>query len=99
MSGKRPSNWLDVALAALAAYRATYMILGEDGPFDLVRKLRERIYSNYKADHWIYRGFDCPYCISFWAALFFVLAPSPVRKWFAAAEIARRLIEHDSASS
>lgn len=99
MSDKQPESLLDAIdaiLVGLAAYRATYMILGEDGPFDLVRKLRDGIYSKYEEDHWIYRGFHCPYCISFWAALFFTLAPSPIRKWVAAAEVARRLIEYDS---
>lgn len=60
-------NALIFAVAALAVYRASRMITqdGEDGPFDLLARWRERI----SQKNWIGRGFHCFYCVSVWAAL------------------------------
>jgi len=85
---------LDLCLAVLAAYRLTWMILTEDGPADIFGRLRNYIYDHYPPDHWIYRGFSCPYCISFWLALVFIIAPPRLREWLAVAEGARRLIDY-----
>jgi hypothetical protein len=70
-------------LAALAVWRVTHLVAREDGPFDLLRRLRrafaERIFG---------RLFGCFYCLSVWVALpfaFFVSlsAPEWVVTWFA----------------
>jgi hypothetical protein len=89
------SRVVDLALAGLAAYRATVMILFEDGPADSLQCLRDFIYDNYDENHWIRRGFDCPYCISFWMVLLFMLAPKFIREWFAVSEAVRRLVDYD----
>lgn len=82
-----------LGLLALATYRATYMIFAEDGPFDSLQTMRDYIYSNFTADHWVQRGFNCKFCMSFWVALFFCMAPTWVVEWFATAEVVRRLFE------
>lgn len=84
-----------VGLIGLATYRATYMILAEDGPFDGLQRWRDYVYSNFTEDHWLYRGFNCPFCISFWLALGFSMGPEWLIDWFASAEMARRLFEKD----
>jgi len=71
------------------------MVLGEDGPFDILQRLRDFIYSNFEEDHWIYRGFHCWYCLSFWLSLFFLMTPEFVAQWFTSAELARRLFDWD----
>lgn len=55
-------------LATLAVWRATHLAWAEDGPFDLMAKLRRRA-SGVAA-----RAFDCFYCLSLWLALPVALA-------------------------
>lgn len=66
-----------LALLTLACYRVAYLIAVEDGPLDLARGLRawaDRAFPpaeaepGYYRDHWVVRGFNCPLCVSFWAA-------------------------------
>lgn len=90
-----PRRLLDLFLVSLAAYRATWMILAEAGPADSLQHLRDFVYKNYDESHWIYRGIHCPYCISFWMVLLFMIAPNFIREWFAVSEIARRLVDYD----
>ncbi len=89
---QRPFNLI---LIALAANRATWMILFEAGPADSLQYLRDFIYANYDENHWLHRGINCPYCVSFWIVLLFMIAPKFVREWFAVSEIVRRLIDYD----
>lgn len=51
----------------LAVYRASRMISqdGEDGPFDLLARMREKVGQR----SWVGRGLHCFYCVSFWAGL------------------------------
>lgn len=51
-------------LCALATYRLTRIILMEDGPFDLVLKLRA--VADPDGRTWLGKGLRCPWCISFW---------------------------------
>lgn len=55
--------WPRLALAVLAAWRLTHLLAAEDGPFNLVLKLRRRLGSNAWG-----RLMDCPYCVSLWVA-------------------------------
>ncbi len=55
----------DLAVCALAVYRAAYALAREDGPFDLFSWWREFLGQR----NWIGRGFHCPMCLSFWGAL------------------------------
>jgi Protein of unknown function (DUF1360) len=55
--------WLSFALAALATWRVTHLLVNEDGPADVVFHLR-----NYLADSFLGQLMDCFGCVSLWAA-------------------------------
>lgn len=55
--------WPRLTLAVLAAWRLTHLLAAEDGPFELVLKLRQRL----GASAWG-QLMDCPYCVSLWVA-------------------------------
>lgn len=50
-------------LAALATWRVTHLLAEEDGPGDLVVRLRRRAGSSWAGDL-----LDCFYCLSIWVA-------------------------------
>jgi Protein of unknown function (DUF1360) len=54
--------WL--LLGALAVWRVTHLLAGEDGPWDLVLRLRQAAGSGFWG-----RLMDCFYCVSVWVAL------------------------------
>ena len=57
------NDWLRVALAILATWRVAHLIAREDGPFDVVLRVRAR------AGHGVLgQLMDCPYCLSLWVA-------------------------------
>jgi hypothetical protein len=51
------------ALASLAVWRVTHMLVEEDGPVDAVVRLRARLGSTQLG-----RLMDCFYCLSMWVA-------------------------------
>jgi len=55
--------WPRLALAVLAAWRVTHLLAAEDGPFDLVLKLRKQLGTSAWG-----QLMDCPYCVSLWVA-------------------------------
>jgi hypothetical protein len=55
--------WLKLVLAVLATWRITHLLAREDGPFDLVFRLRKSL-----ADSFAGRMLDCFYCLSLWIA-------------------------------
>lgn len=57
------------ALAALATWRVTHLIAAEDGPWDLVLKLRSKLGASLLGT-WM----DCFQCLSLWIAAPFALA-------------------------
>jgi hypothetical protein len=57
-----PFEWRFV-LAALATWRLAHLFSLEDGPFDLVLKLRERAGTGF-----VGQLMDCFYCLSLWLA-------------------------------
>lgn len=59
--------WLWVLIAGLANYKAAHMLSqdGDDGPFDLFKKLRD----NVGKETWYGKGLHCFSCVSFWGAL------------------------------
>jgi hypothetical protein len=63
-------------LAILATYRLSRMIAMEDGPFDLFRLLHQALDETLGEDHWITRGWSCPYCLNVWIAMFAALLVS-----------------------
>jgi hypothetical protein len=50
-------------VGALATWRLTHLLVEEDGPADLVVRLRQRA-----GDGWIGQALDCFYCLSIWTA-------------------------------
>ena len=59
--------WLWVIIAGLANYKAAHMLSqdGDDGPFDLFKKLRNKV----GTETWYGKGLHCFSCVSFWGAL------------------------------
>lgn len=51
-------------LAALATWRVTHLLVAEDGPADVVVRLRRRAGSSWAGDL-----LDCFYCLSVWVAV------------------------------
>jgi hypothetical protein len=51
-------------LATLATWRVTHLLVNEDGPGDVVVRLRRRAGSG-----WAGALMDCFYCMSFWVAV------------------------------
>jgi hypothetical protein len=60
--------WLRFLLAVLAVWRITHLLAREDGPWDLIVRLRGRVGDGF------WGGLlDCFYCLSVWSALPFAL--------------------------
>src|SRR5262249_9578121 len=55
--------WMKLALAVLATWRVTHLLAREDGPFDLVVRLRVRLGPGFFG-----KLLDCFYCLSLWVA-------------------------------
>lgn len=62
------SLWLRVALAVFATWRVTHLLAGEDGPGDIVYRLRARLGPSFAG-----KLMDCFYCLSLWVAAPFAL--------------------------
>ena len=58
----------DAILIGLAAYRVATDLAWEDGPADLYSRIRGAAYQRW-GDGWQARGWTCPICLSFWAAI------------------------------
>ncbi len=59
---------LRLLVSSLAVWRITHLLAGEDGPGDVVVKLRRRIQSA-----WLGSMFDCFYCLSVWVTIPFAV--------------------------
>ncbi len=74
----RMHDWpaaLRFLVAVLATWRVAHLVAREDGPFDLVVKLRAR------AGHGVLgRLMDCPHCVGLWVAM-------PMAWWLAASPL------------
>ena len=57
------SPWFRLLLAVLATWRIAHLIANEDGPFDVIVRVRARAGSGMLG-----RLMDCPYCLSLWVA-------------------------------
>lgn len=55
-------------LCALAVWRLSHLLACEDGPFDLVVRLRQRVGNGFFG-----RLMDCYYCVTVWIAIPFAL--------------------------
>jgi hypothetical protein len=56
-------------ILSLAVWRISRMATMEDGPFDVLSRIRERI-GVHKQETWVHRGLACVACVSFWIGLF-----------------------------
>ena len=63
------------ALGALATWRLAHLVAEEDGPADVVVRLRRRA-----GESWIGAAMDCLYCLSIWVALPVAVAVAPRRR-------------------
>lgn len=70
-------TWLIVA--ALAAWRVTHLLVREDGPADVIRRLRDALDSDLWRSLW-----TCFYCTSLWVAL-------PLAAWLTTGWLERAL--------
>ena len=69
--------WIAFALAVLATWRVTHLLSSEDGPGDLIVRMRARLGKNRAGEL-----MDCFYCLSIWIAVpgaFFV----SIAQWIA----------------
>jgi hypothetical protein len=63
------SPWFRFFVAVLATWRLARLVAREDGPFEIIVKLRIRA-----ADGFAGQLMDCPYCLSVWFAAPFAFA-------------------------
>src|SRR5271169_2412847 len=59
-----PSFLIRFALAALATWRVTHLLASEDGPADLVARLRAQLGNSF-----VGKMMDCFDCLSLWVAI------------------------------
>ena len=62
-------SWLWFAISALGTWRVSHLIQAEDGPGDVIVRLRL-----WAGDGVLGRGLDCFYCVSVWVSLPFAIA-------------------------
>ncbi len=77
------SPWFRFVISVLATWRVAHLIAREDGPFDVIVKLRLRAGNGFLG-----RLMDCPYCLSVWIAAPFAFSlartiPSWIAVWLA----------------
>lgn len=64
MIGEGGDFWLKLTIAILATWRLTHLLAREDGPADLIARLRLGLGSGVLG-----RMFDCFQCLSLWVAM------------------------------
>lgn len=57
-------RWYWLVLGMLAVWRITHLLTAEDGPFDLIVRLRQRAGTRFLG-----KVLDCFYCLSLWVSL------------------------------
>ncbi len=55
--------WLRLVLAILATWRVTHLLAAEDGPFDVIARVRAWLGHSFMG-----KLMDCFYCLSLWVA-------------------------------
>jgi len=72
-------GWLSFTLAVLATWRVTHLLASEDGPADLIVRLRAALGESFAG-----KLLDCFYCLSLWVAapLALFVAREPVEWLF-----------------
>lgn len=73
-------------LATFAAYRVTWLLVRDEGPFGMFALVRGRIDPNQRT--WIGRGLNCLVCVSFWVTLIVaLLLQASALEWLAMAGV------------
>jgi hypothetical protein len=69
------STWMRLVLAVLATWRITHLLAREDGPADIIARLRSVV-----GDGMLGKLMDCFYCLSIWVAapFAFMVCKDPV---------------------
>lgn len=91
------SPWFHFVAAILATWRLARLVSREDGPFDLIVRLRARAGGGFAG-----QLMDCPYCLGLWFAAPFALTLADslvawVIAWLAiagGAALLENLLEH-----
>jgi hypothetical protein len=65
-------GWYGFALGALSVWRVTHLLHAEDGPGDILLRLRRRVHENV-----VGKALECFYCLSLWVAAPAALLLSP----------------------
>ena len=74
------SPWFRLIVAILATWRLAHLVAREDGPFDIIVRIRARA-----GDGFFGQLMDCPYCLSIWVAVPFAFTlANTVPAWFEA---------------
>jgi hypothetical protein len=69
--------WLWFLLAALATWRVTHLIVREDGPWNVIARIRRRAGSGFWGEL-----MDCFYCSSLWVSAIFAFTLRPnLEQW------------------
>lgn len=63
------SESLVFVILSLTVWRIARMATMEDGPFDVLAKMRVWL-GVHKQETWVHRGLACVACVSFWIGLF-----------------------------
>lgn len=58
------NSWFGLTISALAAWRLCHLVASEDGPFDLIARLRRAAGQGVMG-----RAMDCPWCLSLWFSI------------------------------
>jgi hypothetical protein len=56
-------------VVSFAVYRVSRMVALERGPFSIFENLRGLILKQFGDQSWVFEGFTCPMCLSFWFGL------------------------------
>lgn len=69
-------------IGGLAVWRLAHMLVVEDGPKDIIAKLRARLAEKQKSSGGLYDAFSCVACMSFWIGSVAALGPAgSVLQW------------------
>jgi hypothetical protein len=61
-------DWFHFTLGVLATWRVTHLLVAEDGPWDVLIRLRRRLSQNVTG-----KLLDCFYCSSLWVSILFCM--------------------------
>jgi hypothetical protein len=81
-------------IKAFCVYRLSRMITIETGPFRLFSRFRPPA-PPLGSQNWIAEGFNCPFCLSVYVALFVMILPDKIVYWLALSGMASWLYSQE----